>query len=53
MELGRLPLRAGWEIKPHFVALVAVSAVGKSVVTSFHPVADQLQALAGIIVNLV
>jgi hypothetical protein len=53
LKLGRFPLRAGWAIKPHFVALVEAHAEGQSVITSFRPVTGQLQMLAGIIVNVV
>jgi hypothetical protein len=53
IELGRFPLCAGWTIESHFVAILVVSVVGQSVVTTFHPVIGQLQVLAGIITDVV
>jgi hypothetical protein len=40
-------------IEPHFVALVVALAVDHYVVASFHPVTDDLQVLAVIIVDVV
>jgi hypothetical protein len=53
LELERFPLLAGWTIEPHIVVLVITRALGQSVVTCFHSVPVQLQALPGIIVDIV
>jgi hypothetical protein len=51
IEAWAISPHVGRAIEPHFVALVVSHAVGQSVVSSFHLVTGQLQALAGIILD--
>jgi hypothetical protein len=54
LTIWRFPLRAGWAIEPHSVfAFLVTCGVGLFIVLSFHPVAGQLQVLAGILVDIV
>jgi hypothetical protein len=53
LKLGQFPLYVGWMLKPRFVTSVLACTVGQSVLMSSNLVTDQLQMLAGIIVDIV